>query len=460
MTRALSESAAHAENPRTQLKEARERLRELLVESRKTLELSNNLKSIPHYSFQYTPAPRNVTVSIKTYNPRGENEDPLFLPIIAESRHRRTLRSAVTVIEITSMDEEEEEEEFVSEPETSVESKKNDESPAEEANKQKEEIKSDAPTSDAADKETSSDTLETEGTSKDETEVAPKTPEKPAETAEKPKAAKKPADDDSDDDSSSEIIVPSVPKAPTTWPELPTKVDPESVKTAQDKEWWDDEILRVAIAQLKAEELDDELTEGVLVYSPLEAISLLYHGEVEAPPANIKRIFMPLHVDGTHWCLLEMSASKDRQTLYVTLFDSLPILNTAEWFQFRWQEVNRAIEGLARCKVFAKLGWRAKHIEIARVDRRQTNIYDCGPYTVEFLKKRINDEKGDTVSAFEAAMRRETVKEWLESDDVDVPLTKAEQERIKAETEVIQPSKNLVQVKSRIRGRISAIFDS
>merc|ERR1712137_19726 len=157
------------------------------------------------------------------------------------------------------MDEEEEEEEFVSEPETSVESKKNDESPAEEANKQKEEIKSDAPTSDAADKETSSDTLETEGTSKDETEVAPKTPEKPAETAEKPKAAKKPADDDSDDDSSSEIIVPSVPKAPTTWPELPTKVDPESVKTAQDKEWWDDEILRVAIAQLTAEELDDEL---------------------------------------------------------------------------------------------------------------------------------------------------------------------------------------------------------
>merc|ERR1712100_597878 len=58
-------------------------------------------------------------------------------------------------------------------------------------------------------------------------------------------------DDLSDDESSSdEITMPTIPKAPTTWPELPDKVDPESVKTAQDKEWWDDEILKCAIAQL------------------------------------------------------------------------------------------------------------------------------------------------------------------------------------------------------------------
>ena len=452
-------------NPRAQLAEARTKLRNLLQESRKSLEASNNIKSSPHYSFQYTPAPRNVTVSVKTYNPRGENDDPLFLPIIAESRHRKTLRTCVTVIEITSTDEEEEEEQ--PSEEVKQEEPKPTEITKEEPKKSSEETSTQSTNNAEAaasstDKDSSTDTTtqepkaetkETEPETKKTEETKPKTERK---------LSKKVGDDDDDSDDSSDdgIVMPSIPKAPLTWPDLPKKVDPESVKTAQDKEWWDDEILRIAIAQLKVEELDDEVTENVLVYSPVEVISLLYAGEVESPPSTIKRIFMPLHVDGTHWCLLEMSASKDRQTLYVTLFDSLPILNTAEWFQFRWQEVNRAIEGLARCKVFAKLGWRAKSIEISRVDRRQTNIYDCGPYTVEFLKKRIFDEKGDTVSAFEAAMRRETVKEWLESDEVEIPLSKAEQEKIKAQTEVIEPTKNITQVKSRIRGRISAIFDS
>jgi len=434
------ESVTNPRDPRTQLADARDRLRNLLQESRKTLEKTNTIPSTPHYCFQYTPAPRNVTVSVKTYNPRGENDDPLFFPIIAESRHRRTLRSCVTVIEITSKDEEEEEEAEAQEP-----TKEEQTTPEKESTAKTDEV---ADTQSSSDGEEKPKKIEKNETDSKETKA------QPAEKKTKPEGA------EDSEESSDEIIVPSIPKAPTTWPELPKKVDPESVKTAQDKEWWDDEILRVAIAQLKAEELEPEQTEGVLVYSPLEAISLLYHGEIESPPANIKRIFMPLHVDGTHWCLLEMSASSDKQTLFVTLFDSLPILNTAEWFQFRWQEVNRAIEGLARCKVFGKLGWRAKNVEIARVDRRQTNIYDCGPYTVEFLKKRINNEKGDTVSAFEAAMRRETVKEWLESDEVDVPLTKAEQERIKAETEVIKPNAQVAQVKSRIRGRLSAIFDS
>jgi len=293
-----------------------------------------------------------------------------------------------------------------------------------------------------------------------EAEPQPAPTEEPAkEEAPAPAKPTLPAADDDSDDDSSETETPTI-KAPTTWPELPKKVDPESVKTAQDKEWWDDEILRCSIAHMKREELTIDQTDDVLVYSPLEVISLLYAGEVESPPSYIKRIFLPLHVDGTHWCLLEISASTDRQTLNVSLLDSLPILNTAEWFQFRWQEVNRAIEGLARCKVFNKLGWKAKNIQVTRVDRRQTNIYDCGPYTVEFLKKRVLNEPGESVSGFEAAMRRETVKEWLESGEVEVPMDKATADRIKAETEVIQPSETAVKAKSRIRGRISAIFDS
>ena len=442
--------APNADSPHSRLIEARERLRNLLKESRDTLEAANT-KPLPEYYFQFTPAPRNVTVTVRKYNPKGENEDPTFLPIIAESRHRRTLRSCVTVIEITSTDEDDEE--IIEESKEKIEPTVS--TPADKTEEKKINVEEES-------KATSTDeTPEPKEAEKKEEEKKPSTETTTEEKVKETPKKSSVLDDLSDDESSSdEITMPTIPKAPTTWPELPDKVDPESVKTAQDKEWWDDEILKCAIAQLKKEELSQEQTEGILVYSPLETISLLYHGEVESPPSNIKTIFLPLHVDGTHWCLLEMSASKDKQTLYVSLFDSLPILNTTEWFQFRWQEVNRAIEGLARCKVFTKLGWRAKNIEIARIDRRQTNIYDCGPYTVEFLKKRVLGEKGESVSAFEAAMRRETVKEWLESDDVEVPLSEAEKERIKAETEEIAPSRNLTQVKSRIRGRISAIFDS
>merc|ERR1711879_29890 len=170
MGRALGESVAGGENPRTQLKEARERLRELLAESRKTLELTNNIKSTPHYSFQYTPAPRNVTVSVKTYNPRGENEDPLFFPIIAESRDRRTLRSCVTVIEITSMDEEEEDE-YVSE----TEEKEKKPETTEEKPKPVEPIENKT-NDDAAAPEIAKKTDDSEASSsKDETPEAPKT---------------------------------------------------------------------------------------------------------------------------------------------------------------------------------------------------------------------------------------------------------------------------------------------
>ena len=100
--------APNADSPHSRLIEARERLRNLLKESRDTLEAANT-KPLPEYYFQFTPAPRNVTVTVRKYNPKGENEDPTFLPIIAESRHRRTLRSCVTVIEITSTDEDDEE---------------------------------------------------------------------------------------------------------------------------------------------------------------------------------------------------------------------------------------------------------------------------------------------------------------------------------------------------------------
>jgi hypothetical protein len=447
---------------RCRLEEARKRLRTLLKESRATLDSSKkSITAMPMPSFQFTPSPTNVTVSVLKFDPCDPNQSIDFLPIMAESRYRQNRTNVITVIEITSHEtaEDDEFEETVQDKIPPTVDRPGSSTSLPDIEKSANEPE---------DKQTSDDGAEEEEKPKEaavEGEVEP--PKEVQETqsiitqpeSEEPKAKRTTEKTDADDDSSSSEVEVTL-KAPTTWPELPKKVDPESVKTAQDKEWWDDEILRCSIAHMKREELTAEQTEDVLVYSPLEVISLLYAGEVESPPSYIKRIFLPLHVDGTHWCLLEISASPDRQALLVTLLDSLPILNTAEWFQFRWQEVNRAIEGLARCKVFNKLGWKAKDLLVTRIDRRQTNIYDCGPYTVEFLKRRILGESGEAVSGFEAAMRRETVKEWLESDEVEVPLDKATLERIKAETEAIAPSQNATRAKSRIRGRISAIFDS
>ena len=249
-------------------------------------------------------------------------------------------------------------------------------------------------------------------------------------------------------------------RMPVRWPALPKEVSTESANTAKDREWWDDEILRCALVKLRDDELLDYEIAGSLVFSPLEVFSLVNDGQVEPPPRGIKRLFLPLHTDGTHWCLLEVFPSDDLNALYVTLFDSLPILKVEDWFECRWHDVRRAVEGLVRCGVLGKLGWKAKQIHYERIDRQQTNIYDCGPFTVEFLKKRCQGKRGDNASPFEAAKRREAIQQWLKSGEVYVQPDRATLERIKAETEVIAPSKNLVETKSRLRDRLNNLFSS